>query len=125
MKKLCIVLILFTLTACATVEKYNTMVRSHISSTQDELVGSWGIPDKTFTLSNGDVLFSYINESTRHYEGTPGKVTKYVDKDGNVSFTSTEGTDSYYRDYICTTDFKIRDGIVIDVNFRGNDCYSE
>ncbi|WP_353172524.1 hypothetical protein [Acinetobacter rudis] len=67
MKKIIlIILISQVLTACVSVatqryETLNDLMQSWIGSSEEKLINKWGLPDKSYTLTNGNKIISYEN----------------------------------------------------------------
>ncbi|WP_434278992.1 hypothetical protein [Acinetobacter sp. CE-15] len=65
MKKIIlIILISQVLIACASVatqryETLNDLMQSWVGSSEEKLINKWGVPDKSYTLTNGNKIISY------------------------------------------------------------------
>lgn len=57
MKVLLVTLLL--LSACATEQNYRNGLDTWINSSEDNLIGTWGVPDQTYTMNNGGKLVTY------------------------------------------------------------------
>ncbi len=125
MKKIYAIFLFIFLTACATAEKYNAMVMQYMHITESQLINTWGIPDNTYEMGENDKIFSYIDEESGMSPGTPAKQYTSVDEDGNVVVKNEAGTMPTPWHTICTTDFRITNGVVVNISFRGNGCVSD
>jgi hypothetical protein len=123
MKNSGVILIVFILCAnslgCATATKvkYENKLNSLLGSSSDTLRKSWGPPDKTDTLDNGNKTFEYtkykIQRGAMLVPINTGKYSTVVNTP-----TSTE--------LWCTTQFTIDSKErIIKWSFKGNDCKSE
>lgn len=137
-----IIILIFILTAgCATTANYEKVLDSWVGNHLDNLIGSWGIPDKSIELSNGGAMVEYIRESTTVGGGGSYTVPKTTHSTGNATFYGGLGksaTGSYSGStttYIeknrpvytvhrnCRTRFTIDiSGIITKWGWEGNNC---
>jgi hypothetical protein len=82
---------------CATSEGYKKIVDSWMGATEEKLIAQWGVPANVYQLNATDKVFTYE-------ESSQGMIS------GNVVT------------YSCRTDFTIRDGVVVNWQFKGNKC---
>ena len=94
MKKV-IFLATLALIGCATESKYRTKLNSWLQRSKEDLVTSWGVPDKTYKLDKKTELLAYTHST---------KVNKVK--------------------YWCTTTFTLKKDIVDSWIVEGNDCRS-
>lgn len=114
------------LAACATTQNYSLTVHSWEGASADRLVSIWGHPNRVEHLSNGNTLYIY---KEKHVEQTPvttipGRtVIEKRHHETIITRTPPETVGGEIREYRCTTNFEVnRNGRVVSVDFRGNDC---
>ena len=116
-------IILSSLAGCfPTAEKYSAKVKSWVSSSESELVSSWGIPDGVY--EDGDKRYLTYNSSrTVHIAGTsPTYTTNLI---GSTLYTNSYGGSSGYNiNKNCKTTFTVVKKVIIDWTWKGNDCTS-
>ncbi|MFW1946744.1 hypothetical protein ACG907_02380 [Acinetobacter bereziniae] len=65
MKKILLIIIISqSLLACASLstqryETHNDLMQSWVGSSEEKLIKKWGLPDKSYTLTNGGKIISY------------------------------------------------------------------
>lgn len=114
------------LVSCASETYYQAALSSWHGATQATVYRIWGYPDQVETLPNGHPVLIYrthIVGQTPVYS-TPSITTVNTDNN-NVTVINSSGMiaggDIY--DYQCTTFFELDNkGIVLNTNFRGNNC---
>lgn len=113
-KKLLILLAGTLLAGCATTKGYRQMLDTWIGADEKTLLESnWGIPDKTFELGDGEVVYCYKNH---RIESTPSEV--YTNRWGETTVLSG----SIYE-LNCQTCFYIdQDYVIYHYTFKGNNC---
>ncbi len=121
-----IIIIISTLSACATTQNYQRIMSSWHGANINKLVDSWGYPKKQFKIANGNRVYMY----RRKYKNTvaPTHTDPYITKekhDGTETTTYHPGTytPGYTTVEICTTWFEFnRHNIIVRTRFAGNDC---
>lgn len=88
------------LAGCASVAGYQNMLQSWVGSPEPRLLANWGVPT------------SIINEGTV-------KLLTYFKQEG-VYVTGYYG--GWAQPLFCTTTFTINNGVVVNAQFRGNEC---
>lgn len=132
---------LLFLVGCATTENYEKILGSWVGNHVDDLIASWGIPDKSIELSTGGAMIEYIRESTSIGGGGSYSVPQTTYNSGNASVygglggslygnysgTTTTYIEKNYPVYTiyrnCTTRFTMDSlGIIIKWVWEGNNC---
>lgn len=90
----CISLIL---SGCATSEGYKKIVDSWMGAQEEKLIAQWGVPANVYQLNETDKVFTYEESS------------QAIISENVVT-------------YSCRTDFTIRNGVVVNWQFKGNKC---
>ncbi|QEL54263.1 hypothetical protein [Chromobacterium paludis] len=103
----------------------------------NELLAEWGPPSKSMKMPNGNMLYSYVKESTEQQPLTqntryePGTKLTVTDKDGQSRVVETPGrwvsdgmTGGGSVHYQCNTNFVVdkKTQEVLSVSFDGNNC---
>lgn len=96
---------LFLITGCVVSPSFKDKLDSVVGKTEDGLIASWGVPDKTFTTSDSTFLTYITNKGEGVYQYSNG-----------FSRISTISENS------CEITFRIRKKIVESYNLRGNNC---
>jgi len=126
----------FLIASCATQEGYKNLLNSWVGSHVDTLVMSWGPPQGSHTLSNGNKVIQYDDRRTVHMPGTTYTTpqTNYhsgsimggggiVDYSGTSTGYVTHTTPGYSIAQRCVTRFTIDSlGIIQKWAFEGNAC---
>lgn len=142
-KAICVCVAALLLAACATTGKYKAVLDSWVGSSADSLVSSWGPPDSSYRLSDGEQVLQYSRGGNLHMPGysytTPqttyenGTVSAYGTNGsgyGNYSGTSTtyvqHHTQGFDIQLSCVTRFTVNaSGIITHWAFQGNNCVSK
>ncbi len=113
------------LTGCfATTAKYEEMLSSWVGSTEQQLVGSWGVPDGLYK-TGGAVYLTYYEANSGY---TPARaptssVTNVVGGTAITQYYGGSSGSSYSRS--CKTTFTIVSGIIQAWAHKGNNCKSK
>ena len=124
-KLLTVFLIMLFLSGCfATTKKYEAVLRSWVSSSEDELISSWGVPD-SFYEAGGKRYLTYSNSRSGYVPGTPP--TMYTTSVyGNTGYTTAYGgTSGFSYNNHCKTTFTVVDGKITSWTWKGNSCTSK
>ncbi len=118
MKRAAIALCL-ALTGCSSVPVMNNIVGSWQGAQASELVARWGYP--TTVVNRGDhellVWESYGTAVVPSSSFTSGQVSR----DGSFTAT-TVSRPGFVYETACIRSMKIRDGVVVDGRWAGNNC---
>lgn len=88
------------LAGCASVAGYQNMLQSWVGSPESRLLANWGVP--TSIVNEGAVqLLTYFKQEGVYVTGYYG---------------------GWAHPLFCTTTFTINKGVVINAQFRGNEC---
>lgn len=90
--------IVLLISGCAPTQKYGTMLDSWMGASAEKLILSWGIPQNTFIMSNGNKVIEYSRNR--------------ISRINNISI-------------YCRTTFIINKGMIINWSWTGNDCKSK
>lgn len=124
MKRLCVLLAVLHLAACATEANYRQKVDAWIGKKEADLVASeWGPPQRTYDLEGGTRILTYT--TTRSSGGALFPMIGVGIGTGGGGFISTgvgAGTGGGGR--FCETNFTVDDGIITHVAFQGDGCTS-
>lgn len=118
MKKYLFLLLILTLTGCATEAKYRAKLNTYFGFSAKELIDAWGPPDSTYKLNPQTEYFTYNNSRNVYI---PASSTTNVF--GNTLTTDYYG--GYTENLNCKTTFTLENGTVTDYHFQGNDCVTE
>ncbi|MBP7216333.1 MAG: hypothetical protein KBA46_03505 [Candidatus Omnitrophica bacterium] len=135
MKKSIFLMLCLGLCGCATTAKYEAKLDTWIGASEDALVASWGVPDKTYNLNNGKKAIEFIHKNileTGGYTYTTPQRTYHSGKIGDETYSGTSTT--YVREtepvrkhrLYCATSFIINsNGSVESWRHEGNNCVSQ
>lgn len=117
MKKYLILLLTTAVLACARQNDYDQRLATWIGQPARALVNRWGQPDRQFAINADTYAMVYIktkNQSAYHpyrrtinYQGMPGP--RY-------------GHAMYQPIYYCKTTFSVRNGVIVNYSFNGDEC---
>jgi hypothetical protein len=135
MKKLIYLFILVMLVSgCASTARYEAKLNSWIGASENSLIASWGVPDKTYDMRDGKKAVEYVHKNTVQnggYTYTTPQTTYQSGMIGNKPYSGTSTT--YVTEAIpvqkykfsCKTSFIINaNGIIESWHHEGNDCVS-
>lgn len=122
------------LSGCASTVKYEAKLNNLIGSSENALVASWGVPNKTYALDNGKKSIEYVHKETIQTGGymyTTPQTTYQSGTIGDKSYSGTSTTSvteiAPVQNYklFCKTSFVIdNSGKVESWHHEGNDCVS-
>jgi len=135
LKYIFFVTLFFFAVSCATTAKYEKLLDSWMGANVNELIRSWGAPNSSYEMSNGNKILTYMRsrsgsipiynqpQSTTH-QGTiygSGGMTNY-----SGTSTSTYGTTTYIPvTWSCKTEFTVNaQETIINWRWQGNNCIS-
>ena len=133
MKKLIYLFVMVMLVSgCATTAKYEAKLNTWIGVSEDSLIASWGVPDKTYEMGDGKKAIEYVRKNTIQsggYTYTTPQTTYHSGKIGDQSYSGTSTTYvtetepvRKYR-FSCKTSFIITNsGKIESWHHEGNDC---
>lgn len=148
-RRLWISFVFLSLFACAIPQNRSETLRSWLGAPVDELIASWGAPDREYRLDNGGRVLEFYDEyETAIYDGvkttktcrpttyeTTGTVQQSGILGGNYTYNEQTkvrqncinritGSKKRYVTEICkniiATD---KDGLIVRTSFSGNGCY--
>jgi hypothetical protein len=134
MKKIAVLLLGLGLFGCATTAKYEAKLNTWIGTSEDSLIASWGVPDKTYNMSDGKKAIEYARKNTVQTGGYTYTTPQTTYQSGMIGDKSYSGTSTTYvtqtepvRRYkiYCKTSFIINNsGKIESWHHDGNDCVS-
>jgi hypothetical protein len=80
---------------CATTANYEKILSSWVGIHVDNLVSSWGPPQKSFKLSDGSTVLEYIRSGTVPIGGYPYTVPQTTYSSGNAHVYGSSGNYAY------------------------------
>lgn len=101
-------------------QAYNRQLQKWRGQSASELYSDWGTPQQTVPLGNDSVMVSYYRaeDEPTDDEFMPFDSEMYYDALTLPYYGIAPELPLFY----CQTSFVIKDGIVIDYTFTGNDC---
>jgi hypothetical protein len=134
MKKIMILLLCLGLFGCATTAKYETKLNTWIGASEDSLIASWGVPNKTYNMSDGKKAIEFMHKNTVQTGGYTYTTPQTTYQSGMIGGRSYSGRSTTYvtetepvRKYktYCKTSFIINNsGRVESWHHEGDDCVS-
>ena len=133
--QVCLFLFCLGLFGCATTAKYEAKLNTWIGASEDALVASWGVPNKTYTLSNGKKAIEYVRRETGQTGGYVYTMPVRTYESGNIGGQLYSGTSvtnvpvvepvQEYR-LVCMTSFVLdKNGKAESWHHEGNNCVSK
>jgi len=133
MKKLIYLFVMLMLVSgCATAAKYEAKLNTWIGVSEDSLIASWGVPDKTYEMGDGKKAIEYVHKNTIQSGGYTYTTPQTTYHSGKIGDKSYSGTSTAYVTEIepmrkyrlsCKTSFIINNsGKVESWHHEGNDC---
>lgn len=112
---------LILLAACASRPTYSSTLRPWLGQSEEKLYASWGMPYNIVYPSPDMKVVYYLHFSARPEDGITNPYSYEVAYPAiatpNFGFGQPQ-TSNYY----CQTHFTIRNGVVTDFGFNGDDC---
>ncbi len=135
MKKLIYLFVLVMLVSgCATTAKYEAKLNTWIGASEDSLIASWGVPDKTYNLSDSKKAIEFIHKDILETGGYSYMVPQTTYQSGTIGNKAYSGTATTYvtqtepvRKYrlSCKTSFIINSNRKVESwHHEGNNCVS-
>ena len=135
MKKLIYLFVMVMLVSgCATTAKYEAKLNTWIGASEDSLIASWGVPDKTYDMRDGKKAIEYVHRNTVQTGGYTYTTPHTTYQTGIIGDKSYSGTSTTYvtetepvRKYklSCNTSFIINNsGKIESWHHEGNNCVS-
>lgn len=132
MKRVMMLVLCLGICGCATTAQYEKKLNTFIGTSEDNLIASWGVPDKTYTLQDGkkavEFVHKYSSQSGGYLYTTP-QTTYYSGTKGDKAYSGTATTYVTERTPVqkyksfCKTSFIIdTDGKVKSWHHEGNNC---
>ena len=129
-KLLSAIIISTSITACATGQNYQAKLNTYIGKTEQQLVSSWGQPQRSKQLANGEEILTYISVNKQvlpdpnYYFGT-GFLTEdemfYPFTYGGNAIPDGNFMGETITEY-CQTKFYLKNNIVTAWQYKGNAC---
>ncbi len=134
MKKAMVLLLCWGLCGCASTAKYEANLNKLIGVSEDSLVASWGIPNKTYNLDNGKKALEYVHKDTFQTGGYTYTTPQTSYRSGRIGNKTYSGTSTTYvtgtmpvekHKFFCKTSFMLNNGKVESWHHEGNNCVSD
>ena len=120
---------------CATTAKYEAKLNSWVGASEDALIASWGVPDKSYATASGKKAVEFVRKETVRSGGYTYTTPQTTYSSGTIGDKSYSGTSTEYvvttepvqkYKYWCKTSFMLgKDGKVESWHHEGNDCVAE
>ena len=134
MRKLIALMLCLGMFGCASTAKYEAKLNNWIGVSEDSLVASWGVPNKTYNMPDGKKAMEYVHKETVQtggYTYTTPESTYQSGTIGNKPYSGTSTTNvtetvpvQNYK-LSCKTTFIINNsGKVESWSHDGNNCVS-
>jgi len=134
MKKVFLLLLCLGLSGCATTAKYEAKLNTWIGASENDLIASWGVPDKVYQMSDGKKAIGYIHKNTVKTGGYTYTVPRTTYQRGTIGDQPYSGTSTEYVEetvpvqkykIYCKTTFIINtNGKIVSWHHEGNNCVS-
>jgi hypothetical protein len=122
LRRLIAVFALLLMSACAgsSAERNVARMNGFIGQTEEAVIKSWGVPDKTYTLDSGVRIISYNDFSDRY--DPPTSTVCIGSFPGNFGYSTCAGSPSRRTRLSCERSFHLKGGTVIEWSQHGNNC---
>lgn len=122
-KKISLIVISLSLTACLTTEQFNQNMDTWLNMEESALIQSLGIPTNSYVDAQGNKYIVYEHKKDIYNAGIAPTYT--TQKIGNTYQTYTSGGVAPSKvSLTCDVTFQIINGIVSSWNSKGNNCVS-
>lgn len=110
------------LSACAGsgAERNVERMNGFIGQSEEAVIKSWGVPDKTYMLDSGVKIISYDDFSDRY--DPPTSTVCIGSFPGDFGYSTCAGGPSRRVRLSCERSFHLKGGKVIDWSQHGNNC---
>jgi len=135
MKAILVLCFCLGILGCATTAKYEAKLNAWVGSSEDALIASWGVPNKTYNMLDGKRAIEYVHRNTVQTGGYTYTVPQTTYHSGQIGDKTYSGTSVAYVTEIepvqkykfsCKTSFIINNrGKVESWHHEGNNCVSE
>jgi len=114
--------LLLSLAACAvTREKSMERMNSFVGQTEAAVIDSWGVPDKTYEMSDKTKVIAY-REEREHYD-SPGSTVCLGSYPGPFGYSMCGGGGpKRIKKLACEYSFHLKGGVVTEWSQHGNNC---
>ena len=119
------ILILLLLSGCVSYNavNYENQLNPFVGVSSQQLIRSWGTPANVQPVSANEEIYTYI-DVTNAPNG--GDTDPYSDEVYYPAIaTSSYGISQPDNNYFCKTNFIIKNDIVVNYNYNGDDCVSK
>ncbi len=101
---------------------YGETLQPWIGQSEERLQQSWGYPYNVFYVTPNQKVISYIKFASRPIDGDSEPYSYTVAYPAintpDLGISGQQTSSNYY----CQTSFTIRNGVVVDYSFNGDDC---
>lgn len=117
---ICILTFIVSCAAKPSPARYEDELSAWLGQSEENLYAEWGYPNTTYSAGPNSFIATYL---TRYNEPIDGDTEPYAN---NLSYEAMSvpsyGLPTAQGIYYCKTSFVIKNGIVTDFNFNGDDC---
>lgn len=135
MKKIIFLLFCVGLSGCASTAKYEAKLNTWIGASENSLIASWGVPDKTYNLSDGKKAIEFVHKDILETGGYTYTMPQTTYQSGTIGDKPYSGTSTTYvtttepvrqHRFFCKTSFVIdSNGKIESWHHEGNNCISK
>ena len=124
------IVLLLTLNACATSQKYDAKLNKLIGKTSEQLQTTMGKPNITKQLKNGDMIYIYTNINDQELPLANFNYDDGIMDEDDIFYSFTYGgnvipdgnlLEETITDF-CQTQFHLKNNIVVSWQWKGNAC---
>ena len=123
MNNIKLISLLMFLSACQytpTATNYQKSLGDWLGQSESALYENWGNPNFTYPVDGNTFIATYIESKNTPID------SDYQPYDENLVYSAMEvpsyGLPTPQGIYYCKTSFVIKNGIIVDYNFNGDDC---
>ena len=103
---------------------YSTQLQKWVGRPENALYQSWGLPDKIVPVTPAEKLVVYVTTTSQGVENPYSEQLYYQGMGDDDWWNDLYGPPVFNQPqvYYCKTSFVIKDGVVVNFNFNGDNC---
>lgn len=108
--------------ACSSLPTYSETLQPWIGQSEQRLRQSWGTPHNVFYVTSQEKVVTYLFVSARPRNDNSHPYSEEFYYPAVAAPDYGFPAQPQYTNYYCKTSFTIRNGIIINYSFNGDDC---
>ena len=105
-------------------DNYSAQLQKWVGQPENALYQSWGLPDKIVPVTSAEKLAVYVTTTSQGVENPYSEQLYYQGMGDDDWWNDLYGPPVFNQPqiYYCKTSFVIKEGIVVNFNFNGDNC---